>query len=146
MSNVPCKTISGRCYCGSITFWCASKPQVVAYCHCSDCRRATGGPVAAFAAFAEGEITFAPNEGQSVCVTAGVTRTFCGQCGSSLTGRYDYLPGQVYVSLGVIDQANDLAPDLHSHDAQRLKWLHIVDDKDRAQTSATQHLNAPFAP
>lgn len=111
------------------------KPQTVAYCHCDDCRRATGGPVAAFAAFGEGDLIFEPDEGKQVSVTPGATRTFCENCGSSLTGRYAYLADQVYVAIGVIDQADDLAPVLHAHEAERLAWLHIDDDIERFPAS-----------
>ncbi len=85
-------------------------------------------------------MNFEPNEGHEVTVTPGVTRTFCASCGSSLTGRYDYLPDQVYISLGVIDQANELAPEIHSHAASRLTWLHIHDDLERLSTSARSKL------
>jgi len=140
-TNSP-NAISGRCYCGSITFLGTKKPHAVAYCHCDDCRRATGGPVAAFATFSEGVIAFEPNEGKRVSMNLGVTRTFCENCGSSLTGRYDYLPGHVYISIGVIDQADDLAPEMHAHEAQRLNWLHIVDDVVRSKATATTRLKA----
>ena len=132
--------ITGRCYCGAITFRSTVKPQTVAYCHCDDCRRATGGPVAAFAAFRDGAVIFEPDEGRSITVNPGVTRTFCSACGSSLTRRYDYLPDQVYISLGVIDQADQLAPEIHSHEGQRLPWLHIADDITRADATATDLL------
>lgn len=133
--------ITGRCYCGAITFRSAVAPQTVAYCHCSDCRRATGGPVAAFAAFLEGDVVFEPSEGKQVTVNPGVARTFCAHCGSSLTGRYDYIPNQVYISIGVIDQADVLPPEMHSHDDQRLDWLHIDDDIARFQVTARDALN-----
>ncbi|MGH1480076.1 MAG: GFA family protein [Geminicoccales bacterium] len=67
--------------------------DAVAYYHCADCRRVTGAPVAAFAAFDETAVAFTPNEGRKVMASPGVTRIFCETCGSPLTGRYDYLPG-----------------------------------------------------
>lgn len=130
------KVLTGRCYCGEITFSTSQKPQTVVYCHCEDCRRATGGPIAAFAAFEEKSVAFLPNDGRKISCNPGATRTFCDKCGSSLTGRYDYLPGQIYVSLGVIDQADELAPEIHSHEAERLSWLHIQDELERIGTSA----------
>lgn len=134
--------ITGRCYCGSITFHAATKPRRVVYCHCKDCRRATGGPVAAFAAFDEDAVTFEPNDGKHVSVNPGVTRTFCDVCGSSLTGRYSYLPNQVYISLGVVDQADDLASEMHAHEGQRLSWLQISDDIERIEATAADQLKA----
>jgi len=133
--------LTGRCYCGATTFIATQAPQTVAYCHCDDCRRATGGPVAAFAAMDEKAVIFSPDEGRKVTVNPGVTRTFCANCGSSLTGRYDYLSGQIYISLGIIDQANDLAPEIHSHASERLIWLHINDDLERVPTTARSKIN-----
>ncbi|MGI9407859.1 MAG: GFA family protein [Hyphomicrobiaceae bacterium] len=132
---------TGRCYCGATTFGTTQEPQTVAYCHCDDCRRATGGPVAAFAAFDEKAVTFKPDEGRKVTANPGVTRTFCAHFGSSLTGRYDYLPGQVYISLGVVDQANDIAPEIHTHESERLTWLHIDDDLERVAATGRSKIN-----
>ena len=103
-------TITGRCYCGATRLQAKALPSAVAYCHCADCRRATGAPVAAFAAFDEGDVIFSPNEGREISVNAGVTRSFCEGCGSPLAGRFDYLPGMVYVALGLLDQADRSRP------------------------------------
>lgn len=135
--------ITGRCYCGATTISATQLPQTIAYCHCCDCRRVTGAPVAAFAAFDEAAVTFTPNDGRKVTANPGVVRTFCEACGSPLAGRYEYLQGQVYVAVGVLDQAGDLAPQLHAHAAQQLTWLHIEDDLERfAATVRAQLVDA----
>ncbi|WP_074854917.1 GFA family protein [Thioclava dalianensis] len=143
MVNYYPDTITGRCYCGTITFRSSSEPQAVAYCHCDDCRRATGAPVAAFAAFDVDAVTFKPNRGKSVSVNPGVKRYFCDKCGSSLAGAYEYLPNQIFISLGVIDQAGSLSPEVHAHEAERLPWLHIDDDLERPAATATAFLKVP---
>lgn len=114
----------------------------VAYCHFNDRRRVTGAPVAAFAEFDEAAVVIAPDEGRKVTVNPGVARTFCAVCGSPLTGRYDYLTGKVYIPVGILDQADDIAPQLHAHESQRLKWLHIDDDLERFAESARSQLAA----
>jgi len=123
--------LTGRCYCGKTTVSATQAPQTIAYCHCVDCRRWTSAPVAAFAAFAEKAVAFTPSEGRQVTVSPGVTRTFCESCGTPLTGRYDYLPGQVYVGVSIFDQCNDLVPRIHTHESTRLNWLHIDDNLPR---------------
>lgn len=133
-------TITGRCYCGATIIAATQAPHTVAYCHCTDCRRVTGAPVAAFAAFDEAALTFTPDEGRRVSASPEVTRTFCSVCGSPLTGRYDYLPGKVFIAVGVLDQANCLAPQLHAHESQRLTWLHIDDELERFAKSARSQL------
>jgi hypothetical protein len=54
----------------------------------------------------------------------------------------EYLPGQVYVALGLIDQAARLAPQVHAHEQQRLPWLHIDDGIERFAQSSRSRLNA----
>ncbi len=138
MSDHP---ITGRCYCGATTIEASAPPLAIAYCHCGDCRRVTGAPVAAFAAFDAAAVSFTPNEGRSVTANPGVKRSFCPSCGSPLAGHYDYLPGQVYLALGLLDQAAALAPQLHAHEQQRLPWLHIEDGLERFATSSRDRLN-----
>lgn len=132
--------ITGRCYCGATTISATQRPQSIAYCHCIDCRRVTGAPVAAFAAFDETAVTFSPDQGREVVANPGVKRTFCPVCGSPLSGRYEYLPRQVYIPVGILDQAGDLAPELHAHESQRLTWLHIDDHLERFATTSRTRL------
>jgi hypothetical protein len=133
--------ITGRCYCGASKLHATLCPTAIGYCHCTDCRRVTGAPVAAFAAFATSAVTFLPNEGRAVHVNPGVTRSFCETCGSPLSGRYDYLPDTVYVPLGLLDQADGFSPELHAHYGSKLAWLHLDDDLERHSGSARSRLN-----
>ena len=131
--------ISGRCYCGVTTVHGEKPPQIVTYCHCHDCRRLSGAPVSAFAAFGENDITFEPDEGQTVEVVQGARRSFCRQCGSSTIAHYDYAPGQVFVPIGILDQADQIAPVQHAHAGRCLSWLKIDDTAERiAESSRTQ--------
>lgn len=132
--------ITGRCYCGQTTFHASARPQTTSYCHCSDCRRLSGAPVAAFAAFAPHQVHFTPSKGPRKSVTKGVDRWFCLGCGTQLAATYDYLPDQVYVPLGIIDQADTLPPEGHAHADSALPWLHIQDDAPRDAASARDRL------
>ncbi|WP_146345944.1 GFA family protein [Phaeobacter marinintestinus] len=134
--------VTGRCYCGATTFSSAQGPSVVTYCHCQDCRRSTGAPVGAFAAFATKNVRFSPERGTPVSINPGVNRWYCQTCHSPLAATYDYLPGMIYIPLGTIDQADDLQPQLHSHDDRRLSWFHIDDHLPRQTGSARDALNA----
>ncbi|MEL6520480.1 MAG: GFA family protein [Pseudomonadota bacterium] len=133
--------VSGRCYCGKIRITATAPPVAVTYCHCDDCRRVTSAPVAAFAAFDIASIAFTPDEGKSISKAPGVVRTFCDACGSTIAGHYDYLPDQVYVGLGLLDQADDFAPQLHAHYENRMAWLDIQDDLPKSTGSARCQLN-----
>lgn len=55
--------------------------------------------------------------------------------------RFDYLPDQVYVPLGVLDQAEKLPPRLHCHAGSCFSWLKIEDGLERAERSGRAKLN-----
>jgi len=117
----------GRCYCGQAQLKCQS-PRTVLYCHCDYCRRAAGAPVTPFAEFEAENVDVQSEYLKSVSVNAGVTRWFCGNCGSPIMGTYDYLPNMTYVSLGVLNDAEQLEPVTHAHFGSKYAWLHIADD------------------
>lgn len=127
--------LTGRCYCGAVALSFSAPPEKVSYCHCTDCRRITGAPVAAFAAFNIEQVRISPDPGPGVQTTAGVKRWFCSTCGSPLAATFDYLPGQ-NVPVGILDFTADLTPQIHSHAASALPWLHIADDLPRHDSSA----------
>ena len=132
------KKCTGRCYCGAIEIETDEPPLTVVFCHCGDCRRLTGAPVAAFAAFSEGTANLFPNPDTAKPVNPGVTRRFCPDCGTPLWAEFDYLPGQIFVPLEVLDQAFGLPPEIHCHVENRLPWLHIEDAAERVEGSARQ--------
>ncbi|WP_153768282.1 GFA family protein [Labrenzia sp. CE80] len=132
--------ITGRCYCGASTISANAQPSAIAYCHCADCRRVTGAPVSAFAAFDASAVTISSAALQKVTANPGVTRTFCGSCGSPIAGSYDYLPGQTYISLGLLDQIDVLSPQMHAHADARPDWLCIKDDLPRFSSSSRDKL------
>ncbi len=134
--------ITGRCYCGAITLTAQRPPQTVAYCHCGDCRRWTGAPLPAFAALAPEDVTVTPPLGTPFSTTPGVERWVCAACGSPIAARFDYLPGQIYIPLGILDQAEALAPEVHCHAEAQMPWLHVADDLPRLEGSGRTALMA----
>ena len=132
---------SGRCYCGATTIVAHTDPLTIAYCHCTSCRRQSGAPVAAFAAFEDGALAVLPKEGPTAPGGPGAYRRFCPTCGSATTARYDYLPGQIYVPIGLFDDPDAFAPKMHSHVDEAVTWLHISDDLPRETGSGRDRLN-----
>ena len=63
-----------------------------------------------------------------------------------MAATFDYLPGQTYVPLGVIDQAAELVPQIHCHADQALPWLSLHDALPRESGSARDALNAAQSP
>ncbi|WP_237072679.1 GFA family protein [Pseudaestuariivita rosea] len=138
--------LTGRCYCGFFTLKAGAAPDTVAYCHCSDCRRLTGAPVGAFAAFKPSDIDLKPVLGDGATHNPGVRRWFCHKCGSPIAAQFDYLPDQIYVPLGIIDQADALAPQIHCYWQNRLSWLQLEDSLEKSERSARTTLIQSLRP
>ena len=64
-----------------------------------------------------------PQQGPPVTVTEGVARWFCRACGSPLAAQFTYLPGQIFVPIGVLDQAGLLVPQVQGFARERLPWI-----------------------
>ena len=70
----------------------------------------------------------APPFWQSYC---RIERSFCGQCGSQIGYRDDHLPGNIYLSLGFMDEPENYPPTLHAFAGRKLPFLHLADDLPR---------------
>src|SRR5262245_55752810 len=51
------KKYTGHCACGAVTFAFDTDPTFIANCHCTDCKRASGGEMATFVAVPETDFT-----------------------------------------------------------------------------------------
>lgn len=79
-----------------------------------------------FAAFADTDVTLAPAVAER-SFKPGVSRRVCPECGSALTARFDYLPDQTYVPIGVFEDANSLVPQVQCHTGSRVAWMPTLD-------------------
>jgi len=66
----------------------------------------------------------------------GVHRWICTECGSPLMASFDYIPDQIFVPLGVLDDPEAFPPQIHCHTSSKLSWLHLSDDLPREAASA----------
>jgi len=77
--------VTGHCLCGAVTYTAEGVETDIHSCHCSMCRRWTGGP--AFAA-SVGKVTFEGEENVSrYDSSAWAERGFCKRCGTNLFYR-----------------------------------------------------------
>ena len=78
--------ISGRCLCGAVSFTAEIAGRGIDVCHCSMCRRWTGGPLLGLAH--DGAVRFQGAEHIGVYASSDWgERGFCRVCGSSLYWR-----------------------------------------------------------
>ncbi len=111
------------CRCGAVRFELHGTPTLTAWCHCASCRKATGAPAAAFADFSRDQVRLAAGEPVRFASSPGVTRSFCGTCGSTLTFESRATPDEISVHIGILERPQDFAPTATSHAAERLPWF-----------------------
>lgn len=114
----------GGCHCGAVRYEVSGEPQHVALCHCSDCRKSSGAPMVAWAAFSEEQFRLVQGEPVTFNSSGSAMRSFCPQCGSGLYYRNaEYLPGIVDIQSATLDDPEALPPGAHIQTAERIGWM-----------------------
>ncbi|MFN2374917.1 MAG: GFA family protein [Candidatus Binatia bacterium] len=119
---------TGRCHCGAIHYRVDAEPKHVVLCHCGDCRRSSGAPMVAWAAFAEEDLVVTQGSPKTINSSGAAMRSFCADCGSGLFYRNaEVLPGIVDIQSATLDDPGALPPHIHIQTAERLGWMKDLD-------------------
>lgn len=125
----------GGCLCGAIRYRAEGRPLRVNYCHCGQCRRHAGAPVAAFATFASEAVRFTKGTPRLFRSSSFAQRGFCPDCGTPLTWQADAEPQSIDLGIGTFDDASALLPQEHLWVESAVPWLHIDDALPRYRRS-----------
>jgi len=104
-------SLAGGCLCGAVRYEIAGEPQFAGKCYCTDCQKETGTGHMTAIAVADSAITIAGEvrrfvkQGDS---GHAVTRSFCPDCGTTLRGQPDVMPGMSMVRAGTLDDSSGL--------------------------------------
>ncbi|MDB4992051.1 MAG: putative glutathione-dependent formaldehyde-activating enzyme [Parcubacteria group bacterium] len=117
--------MEGGCHCGAVRFTATGAPDWVGACYCIDCRKISGSPYTVFAQFKKSDVQIkgTPKEYQS---SEKVIRSFCENCSSPFAYSYIDSRDQLFIPVGVFDDASSFAPKNHIFVSQKLPWV-IVD-------------------
>jgi hypothetical protein len=121
---------TGGCRCGGVRFEAKAEPHHVSYCHCGDCRRASGAPVSAFVGFKTDDVTIDGATLRSY-ENGPVTRSFCGTCGAPIAYVDARVGETTYFMLGAMDQPALYKPTLHAYVREQLPYVHMPDGLPR---------------
>lgn len=92
--------MKGSCLCGAIEV-VAGEHAEIGLCHCSMCRRWTGGPF--FAVHCDDKVQFTGGTVKTFRSSEWAERAFCDTCGSTL--YYRLVPdGEYFVSAGLFQE------------------------------------------
>ncbi len=122
--------IAGGCLCGAVRYRIAAPPRFTSYCHCGDCRKASGAPVVVWTFFPAGSLTWIRGVPRTL-VFAARERTFCPDCGTPLTFFDPTIPGEFEVTTCSLDDPDSMPPMDHNWLEDRLSWFETADSLPR---------------
>jgi len=122
----------GGCHCGSVRYEVTSEPDYVAFCHCETCRKTTGAPTVAYSVYLEKDVKFTKGQRKTYQSSPGVSRTYCGDCGTPLSYESEWL-GDVVIGffVGTMNEPDLFPPQKHAFHGERVEWFDVADNLPR---------------
>lgn len=117
----------GGCFCGAVRYLARGAPGSVTHCHCLHCRRTSGAAFVTWAEFPRAEFSFTRGAPVSFSSRPGVTRSFCGSCGTPLTYGNNATPGSIDVTACSLDEPDLVSPKDHVFHDRKLGWVRLAD-------------------
>jgi len=119
--------IQGGCFCRAIRYETDSIPFHETSCHCSVCRLTSGAPFVTWFSVPKSSFKFISGTPAQFRSTTKGSRTFCPQCGTSLTCELDDFPFEVDVTTCSLDNPDSLPPRDHTQTISKLPWIALAD-------------------
>ena len=105
--------LSGKCLCGKISYSADTEIKMMANCHCTDCRAATGAVYGTLLFVAEDalQINGTPKVFKHKAASgADMEKHFCADCGSQMFGRNSNRPHTISIRAGGLEQSELIKP------------------------------------
>lgn len=119
------------CLCGEVVFEIPATFERAAFCHCTTCKKISGGVGTASAFVDPASIRFI--RGQQLLQTYqpsdGTAKTFCSNCGSNLFGGGWPHSGKASVRLSAIDSPFETKPQSHGFTRSVAPWETLPEDE-----------------
>lgn len=128
--------VNGSCLCGEVTFRLKEDPSNIGHCHCSMCRKSHGSSFATYGTVSLDNFEWTGNNDllDHFESSAGFSRAFCRQCGSSLPSTEDLM----VIPVGTLIDPIATRPSSHVFVSSKAPWYEITDE-------LTQHASYPGA-
>jgi len=118
----------GSCLCGALTYEIAGEIDGVWMCHCSNCRKASGGTGNAIVIIKRENFTWISGEDHRVTFELRPTYTItrCKTCGTPLPAEED--ARNIYLTAGTLDEPIGVGIKTRIFCASRADWDRDADD------------------
>lgn len=121
------RVVSGGCRCGAVRYEATGGGNYVTHCHCSDCRRSSGAPYVTWISFARRGFQFTKGSPRETR-WEGRLRSFCSECGTPLTFLAKDFADEIDVTVGSLDEPEQVVPVDHTWMEDRLPWIQLADN------------------
>lgn len=120
----------GSCMCSEIQFEYSGAPFSFNLCHCTMCRKFSGGPFGSFLGLKKADFRYTAGEDLITVFKSSdwASRCFCSKCGSSLVYLSHKNPDNYFVAAGIFDDELGIAPKKHIFVKDKCEWFTIADD------------------
>ena len=124
-------TREGGCFCGALRYVVAGEPSQVTHCHCLHCRRLSGAAFVTWATFDPRNFRYIKGKPATCESRAGVTRSFCRECGSPIAYKADELRDEIDLTVCTFDDPESVKPVDHVWADRLISWVHLDDGLPR---------------
>ncbi|HEH9398201.1 GFA family protein [Aeromonas sp. HMWF015] len=123
------KELHASCLCGAVALILPDQFDYMGNCHCSECRKFSGGDYASVGGLDGNKVTIVKGEEAigRYRKSAETTLAFCRHCGSSLFSQKSS-SGKINLRLGVLDDVPSQRPAFHIFVGSKAPWHQIGDD------------------
>jgi hypothetical protein len=120
--------MEGGCLCRAVRYRIGGALRTSGVCHCETCRRIASAPGLPFLGVASADFSFTQGQPVDYESSPGVTRSFCGRCGTPLTYRNAATPDELDVMTVSLDNPEAAPPTVHVWTSEALGWAPVVTD------------------
>ena len=123
------QVIKGSCLCKKLAYEVPGSVDIIDYCHCSRCRKASGSAFAAVTSVSRSnfKITKGNQYLKSYVTEENFERVFCSECGSQLYSIRPALIDTIRLRLGSIDSPIAGTVSAHIFASFKASWHDICD-------------------
>ncbi|MGW7773129.1 GFA family protein [Pseudomonas machongensis] len=118
----------GGCHCGALRYRLEGDLTDVAHCHCSICRRVSGGLVVTWLTLPRKGFQWMAGEPKRYVAPASCTRFFCRDCGAHVALETTHSPLSIDVTVATLDRPEQVRASRHIWTGSRLPWLHLDEE------------------
>jgi len=121
-------SLAGGCHCGYVQFRVDQDVlDDVANCHCSICRRCSGGTFVTWATLPRERLAWVTHAPASYRATPESERYFCPRCGAQLALYTDLAPHTIDITVSTLDRVDSFPPKKEIWVRNKIAWVKLSD-------------------